>query len=86
MAEQIKDLKREFPGMKGFSPTNLKYMRNWYLFYVKKNSSQFEGKIETHANRPQLVDDLQKNDFSSVFPSFPRSAWECTLDALRPSI
>ena len=42
------DLTQEFPGMKGFSPTNLKYMRNWYLFYVNENSPQLVGKIETH--------------------------------------
>ena len=29
------DLKDEFPSMKGFSTTNLKYMRRWYLFYEK---------------------------------------------------
>ena len=29
------DLKREFPNMKGFSVTNIKYMRKWYLFWSK---------------------------------------------------
>jgi len=29
------DLKREFPNMKGFSIRNLKYMKQWYLFYSK---------------------------------------------------
>ncbi len=38
-----KDLKTEFPNMKGFSDTNLKYMKNWYLFFSKS---------------PQVVDDL----------------------------
>jgi predicted nuclease of restriction endonuclease-like (RecB) superfamily len=28
-----KDLSAEFPGMKGFSRTNLFYIRRWYLFY-----------------------------------------------------
>ncbi len=28
-----KDLMAEFPKMKGFSRTNLLYMRKWYLFY-----------------------------------------------------
>ena len=27
------DLMAEFPDMKGFSVSNLKYMRQWYLFY-----------------------------------------------------
>ena len=37
------DLKREFPNMKGFSVTNIKYMRKWYLFWSKS---------------PQLVDEI----------------------------
>src|SRR5690554_4622184 len=28
-----KDLKESFPDMKGFSPRNLKYIRNFYEFY-----------------------------------------------------
>lgn len=30
-----KDLMAEFPDMKGFSERNLKYIRQWFLFYVK---------------------------------------------------
>lgn len=30
-----KDLQKEFPDMKGFSETNIKYIRRWYLFYTK---------------------------------------------------
>jgi|GEM_PF-1022898 hypothetical protein len=30
-----KDLQKEFPEMKGFSETNIKYMRQWYLFFRK---------------------------------------------------
>jgi len=30
------DLKREFPDMKGFSVRNIKYMRQWYVFYSKR--------------------------------------------------
>ena len=40
-----KDLKLEFPNMKGFSVTNIKYMRQWYLFWQKS---------------PQLVDEIFK--------------------------
>ena len=37
LIEQIsKDLKREFPDMKGFSGRNLKYMRQWYLFFENR--------------------------------------------------
>jgi len=42
-----RDLKIEFPDMKGFSVTNIKYMRNWYLYW-------------TNQNRPQLVDEIFK--------------------------
>ncbi len=46
--EQIsRDLKQEFPNLKGFSVTNIKYMRNWYLFWTKEN-------------RPQVVDEIFK--------------------------
>ena len=46
LIEQVsKDLKREFPDMKGFSATNIKYMRNWYLFWSDEN-------------RPQVVDEV----------------------------
>lgn len=34
IVEQISlDLKNEFPEVKGFSTTNLWYMKKWYLFY-----------------------------------------------------
>lgn len=38
------DLKKEFPEMKGFSETNLKYMKQWFLFW---------------GFSPQIVDDLE---------------------------
>ncbi len=41
------DLKKEFPNMKGFSATSIKYMRKWYLFWYDEKS-------------PQLVDDIFK--------------------------
>ena len=30
-----RDLRAEFPEMKGFSQRNLKYIRQWFLFYAK---------------------------------------------------
>jgi len=32
------DLKSEFPDMKGFSLTNLKYMKQWYIFWTTQTS------------------------------------------------
>jgi predicted nuclease of restriction endonuclease-like (RecB) superfamily len=44
LIEQIStDLKTEFPNMKGFSITSIKYMRQWYLFFAKS---------------PQVVDEI----------------------------
>ena len=48
-----RELLSEFPNMKGFSATNLKYVRRWYMFYNQDN-----------VNRPQLVDDLGDIFFS----------------------
>ena len=45
-----RDLKVEFPTEKGFSKTNLKYMRRWYI--------QYSSNIEIGQ---QLVDQLEKN-------------------------
>ena len=47
-----KDLTKEFPNIKGFSVTNLKYMKRWYLFW-----NEF-------LNRQQGIDDLEKTIFS----------------------
>ena len=43
------DLKNELPGVKGLSPTNLKYMKYYYELFM-----------EEVLNRPQLVDDLKR--------------------------
>ena len=55
-----KDLQKEFPDMKGFSETNIKYIRRWYSFYMK--GLQDVAKIENndsneipHALRAILV-------------------------------
>jgi len=46
LIEQIShDLKKEFPNMKGFSKTNLLYMKKWYLFYTQENLPQVVGEI-----------------------------------------
>ena len=47
-----KDLTKEFPNIKGFSVTNLKYMKRWYLFW-----NEF-------LNRQHGIDDLEKTIFS----------------------
>lgn len=47
LIEQVsKDLKAEFPDMKGFSVTNLKYCRNFYLFYSKVIGQQAVDQLQ----------------------------------------
>ena len=46
-----KDLTKEFPHIKGFSITNLKYMKRWYLFW------------NDFLNRQQGIDDLENTIF-----------------------
>ena len=53
------DLKEEFPGTKGFSPTNLGYIKRFYILYsnAMKISPQVEGKspqIGNISNYPQV--------------------------------
>ena len=76
--EQLsKDLRSEFPHIEGFSETNLKYMKRFYLFYSQDISNRHQvgddlqqsnpDKLPQLANRgkapirPQLVDDLTSN-------------------------
>lgn len=40
-----KDLKKEFPNLEAFSYSNLKYMRQWYLFF--SNGQQAVDQIGT---------------------------------------
>lgn len=54
------DLNEEFPEMKGFSYTNLRYIKQWYLHYNKELTirQQLVGKIE-NTNTKQLVSPLE---------------------------
>ena len=66
------DLRQAFPDTKGFSVTNIKYMRNWYLFYhselrpqavdllAKSDKTNDVVENQWFSNRPQAVDDLFK--------------------------
>lgn len=47
LAQLSKDLMSEFPDMKGFSLSNLKYIKQWYLFYSSDSSisQQVVGQI-----------------------------------------
>jgi len=80
--EQLsKDLRSEFPNMQGFSCSNLKYCKQFYLFYKQEvpNRQQLVGNLPNSSNnlpqinnrkkaliRPQLVDELEKNPIFQI--------------------
>lgn len=51
------DLKREFPNVQGFSESNIKYMRQWYLFYNEHDtiSQQPVGQLQATEDLQQLI-------------------------------
>ncbi len=56
VVEQISlDLRREFPADKGFSTSNLWYMKKWYLFYTTSTTSeklqQLVGEMQSAINQ-----------------------------------
>jgi len=54
--EQLsKDLRSEFPDMQGFSSTNLKYCKRFFLFYTQDNT-----------NRQQVADDLANHPIFQI--------------------
>ena len=53
-----RDLKLEFPNMEGFSVSNLKYIKRFYLFYSGKVLDQ-SGAKSSHTNRHQAGDELE---------------------------
>ena len=63
------DLKEEFPNVKGFSPTNLGYIKRFYILYsnAMKISPQVEGKspqISNISNYPQVEGNSEPLIFS----------------------
>ena len=49
-------LRRELPGLRGFSPTSIKKMRTFYEQW------------HTYINRPPMADDLQNSENQGVLP------------------
>jgi len=75
------DLRGEFPDMQGFSATNLKYCKRFYLFYTQDNQirQQLGDEIrqqvvdelqiidnKENSYRQQLVDDLENNPIFQI--------------------
>ncbi|MDR0368149.1 MAG: PDDEXK nuclease domain-containing protein [Bacteroidales bacterium] len=78
------DLRNEFPEIQGFSSTNLKYCKRFYLFYTQDDTifQQVEdvnrqqlvddlqnAENENDINRPQVVDDLQNDTSQTIAKS-----------------
>jgi predicted nuclease of restriction endonuclease-like (RecB) superfamily len=64
-----KDLRSEFPHLKGFSETNLKYCKRFYLFYSQQDiirqqlvDELQQTNIQPNTIRQQLVDELQQTN------------------------
>ena len=72
IVEQVSlDLQAEFPGSKGFSTTNLWYMKQWYQFYSAAipKLQQLDGEFQipdsqSGAKLQQLVGELQRTEDS----------------------
>lgn len=64
------DLQEEFPNTKGFSPTNLGYIKRFYILYsnAMKISPQVEGKSPIGVSSVDIFDNLTA-DFKSALPS-----------------
>lgn len=64
------DLQAQFPGIKGFSETNIDYMKRFYTLYadIVTISPQAVGKLKTAtAISPQLVEEI-KHTKNQIFP------------------
>jgi len=64
-----RDLKEEFPNIKGFSKTNLLYMKKWYLFWYDENLPQVVGeifKIPWGHNR-EIITKLKNRDEATFY-------------------
>lgn len=72
ISQLSKDLTIEFPKMKGFSETNLFYIKKWYSYYSQISRlqvSQIFEKVklsQLDEKFPQLVGELQVTDNSKV--------------------
>lgn len=66
IVEQLSlDLRNEFPDIKGFSTTNLWYMKKWYMFYAGDDEEKLQrlvGEIEAHISIIQpRIEHIGKN-------------------------
>ena len=60
------DMRNAFPEAKGFSYSNVKDMKRWYLFYYKQLiiGQQVGGQIDVTERSRQLADQIEMTDFN----------------------
>jgi hypothetical protein len=61
-----RELQKEFPGVKGFSTTNLWRMRSFYLEYSSNKISQPSVTEFGHLNLPLSVGEMQKTNLLPI--------------------
>ena len=69
------DMRQAFPNETGFSDTNVKYMKRWYLFYYEQviKGHQVGDQFEGLEKGQQVVDQLQFPDTFGLIP------WGCHI-------
>lgn len=80
IVEQLSlDLRNEFPDIKGFSTTNLWYMKKWYMFYAGDDPEKLQrlvGEIETQISviqprMEQIGKNVVEEKLQQVIGEFP---------------
>lgn len=88
IAEISARLQQELPGLKGFSPSSIKYMRQFFEVWCPKEIRQSViGELSTDGslskvNRQSAIDDLAERNF---LPSIRQANHELPSDKFRPS-
>lgn len=64
------DMRQTFPGITGFSDTNVKYIKQWYSFYYERiiKSQQFVGQMNTEEKSQQAADLLEMPELFGKVP------------------
>ena len=64
------DMRNAFPDAKGFSDTNVKYMKRWYMFYYEQiiKCHQAGDQIEVTERSRQLADQLEMPELFGQIP------------------
>ena len=64
------DMRNAFPEAKGFSDTNVKYMKRWYMFYYEQiaKSHQAGDQLDVTEKSQQLTDQLEMPELFGQIP------------------